>query len=115
MDFGEKGQGAEAHQENVLNLPYSDSKEEQGEDTALALQIFPFTEALPSPTPQEQEEPAERASSNKSRSQRINQLLRQVYEMEVLERELKRNNETLTRRNKLSHKSYLEQRERYIF
>ena len=35
--------------------------------------------------------------------------------MEVLERELKRNNETLTRRNKLLHKSYLEKRERYIF
>ena len=35
--------------------------------------------------------------------------------MEVLERELKRNNETLTRRNKLLHKFYLEQRERYIF
>ena len=35
--------------------------------------------------------------------------------MEVLERELKRNNETLTRRNKLLHKSQLEQRERYIF
>ena len=35
--------------------------------------------------------------------------------MEVLEREIKRNNETLTRRNKLLHKSYLEKRERYIF
>ena len=35
--------------------------------------------------------------------------------MEVLERELKRNNETLIRRNKLLHKSYLEQREIYIF
>ena len=35
--------------------------------------------------------------------------------MEVLERELKSNNETLTRRNKLLHKSYLEQREIYIF
>ena len=35
--------------------------------------------------------------------------------MEVLERELKRNNETLTRRNKLLHKSHLEQSERYIF
>ena len=35
--------------------------------------------------------------------------------MEVLERKLKRNNETLTRWNKLLHKSYLEQRERYIF
>ena len=35
--------------------------------------------------------------------------------MEVLERELKRNNETLTRRNKILHRSYLEHRERYIF
>ena len=35
--------------------------------------------------------------------------------MEVLERELKRTNETLTKRNKILHKSYLEQRERYIF
>ena len=35
--------------------------------------------------------------------------------MEVLEREVKRNNETLHRRNKLLHKAYLEQRERYIF
>ena len=35
--------------------------------------------------------------------------------MEVLERELKGNNETLARRNKLLHNSYLEQRERYIF
>ena len=35
--------------------------------------------------------------------------------MEFLERELKRNNVTLTSRNKLLHKSYLEQRERYIF
>ena len=29
LDFGERGQEAEAHQENVLNLPYSDSEEEQ--------------------------------------------------------------------------------------
>ena len=35
--------------------------------------------------------------------------------MEVLERELKRKNETLAKRNKLLRKSYLEQRERYIF
>ena len=37
LDFGEKGQGAEAHQENVLSLPYSDSEEKQGEDASLAL------------------------------------------------------------------------------
>ena len=34
--------------------------------------------------------------------------------MEILEREIKKNNATLTRRNKFLHKSYLEQRERYI-
>ena len=55
LNFGEKGQGVEAHQKNVLNLPYSYSEEEQGEDAALDLQIVPFTEALPFPTPQEQE------------------------------------------------------------
>ena len=35
--------------------------------------------------------------------------------MEILEREIKKNNATLTSKNKLLHKSYLEQRERYIF
>ena len=76
LDFSEKGQGAEAHQENVLNLPYSDSEEEKGEDATPALQIVPVYEALPSPTPQEQEEPAERDSSSKPRIQKINELLR---------------------------------------
>ena len=32
-----------------------------------------------------------------------------------MEREIKKNNAALTNRNKLLHKSYLEQRERYIF
>ena len=35
--------------------------------------------------------------------------------MEILEREIKKNNVALTSRNKLLCKSYLEQRERYIF
>ena len=35
--------------------------------------------------------------------------------MEILEREIKKNNAALTSRNKLPHKSYLEQRERHIF
>ena len=35
--------------------------------------------------------------------------------MEILEREIKKNNATLTSRNKLLHKSYLELRERYAF
>ena len=51
LDFSEKVQDAEAHHENVLNLPYSDSKEEQEEDEYLALQIVPVSEAFPSPTP----------------------------------------------------------------
>ena len=38
-------------------------------------------------------------SSSKPRSQKINQLLRQVYELEVLGREIKRTNERLTKRN----------------
>ena len=76
MDFSEKGQEAEAHHENILNLPYSDSEEEKEEDTTLALQIVPVSEALPSSTPQEQEEPTERASSSKPKIQKINQLLR---------------------------------------
>ena len=79
------------------------------------MQIVAVTEELPSPTPKEQEEPTEKASSSKPKNQKINQLLRQVYEMEVLVREVKRNNATLTSRNKLLHKYYLEQRESYIF
>ena len=35
--------------------------------------------------------------------------------MEILEREIKKKNATLTRRNKLLHNSYQEMRERYIF
>ena len=35
--------------------------------------------------------------------------------MEILERDIKKNNATLTRRNKMLHKSYLEMRERYVF
>ena len=114
MDFSEKRQEVEAHQENVLNLPYLDSKEEKEEDAALAVQIVPLTEAFPSPTPQEQEEPTERDSSSKPKSQRVNQLLSQVYEMEILERELKRNNETLTKRNKKLHNSLLEMKGRWL-
>ena len=51
LDFGEKIQEVEAHQENVLNLAYSYSQEEQGEDETLALQIVPFTKEFPFPTP----------------------------------------------------------------
>ena len=99
MDLSEKGQEAETHIENILNLPYSDFEEEKEEGVDLALQIVLVSEALPSPTPQVQEEPTKKASSNKPKSQHINQLLRKIYEMEVLEREIKKNNAALTSRN----------------
>ena len=79
------------------------------------MQVVAKIKELPSPKPKEQDEPAEKASSSNPKTQRINQLLRQVYEMENLEREINKNNATLTNRNKLLHKSYLEMRERYDF
>ena len=37
LDFSEKGQEVEAHNENILNLPYSNSEEEKEEGADLAL------------------------------------------------------------------------------
>ena len=56
----------------------------------------------------------ERDSSSKPRAQKVDQLLRQVYELEVLEREIKRNNVMLIKRNKELHNSFLEMRGMYI-
>ena len=56
----------------------------------------------------------EEDSSRKPRSQRINQLLGQVYELEVLEREIKRTNGRLTKRNTELHDSLLETRGMYM-
>ena len=84
LDFSEKGQEAETHNENILNLPYSYSEEEQEEGADLALQIVAVTKEIPSPTPKEQEEPAENTSSRNPKTQKINKLLRQIYEMDIL-------------------------------
>ena len=92
----------------MITLPYLDSEKEQEEGADLALHIVAVNKELPSPTPKEQEEPVEKDSSSKPKTQRINQLLRKVYEMEILEREIKKNNAALTNRNKRLHKSYLE-------
>ena len=54
------------------------------------------------------------ASSRKPRSQRINQLLVKLYELEVLEREIKITNARLTKRNTELHDSLLEMRGMYI-
>ena len=83
-----------------MNLPYSDSEEEREKGADLELQVVVEIEEIPSPTPKEQDELVEKDSSSKPRTQRINQLLRQVYEMEILEREIKKNNAILTKRNK---------------
>ena len=114
MDFSEKGQEVETHNENILNIPYSDSKEEKEEYVALALQIVLVSEAIPSPTPQEQEERTEKASSSKPKTQKIDQLLRQIYEMEVSEREIKKINTILTKRNKQLQNAFWEMRGAYI-
>ena len=54
------------------------------------------------------------ASSSKPRSQRINQLLGKVHELDFLEREIKRINARLTKINTKLHDSLLEMREMYI-
>ena len=53
------------------------------------------------------------ASSSKPRSQKINQLLRQVYELEVLEREIKRTNGRSTKRNAELYDSLQEIKRKY--
>ena len=71
-------------------------------------------EELPSPTPKDQDVPVEKSSSSKPRAKKVNQLLRQVYDLEVLEREIKMNNAMLTKRNKELHNSFLEMRGMHI-
>jgi len=54
---------------------------------------------LPSPTPKEEQELQEdEASTSKPQLSKINQLLRQVYDLELLDREVKASNQTLTER-----------------
>ena len=67
LDFSEKGQEVATNSENILSLPYSDSKEEQEEGADLALQVVEEIEELPLHTPKEQDEPAEKDSSSNPR------------------------------------------------
>ena len=115
LEFSEKRKEIPAQSENILNFPYSDLEEEREEGVDLAEQVVAKNEELPSPTPkQDQGEPVEKDSSSKPKSQRVNQLLRQVYELEFLEREIKRNNAMLTKRNKELHNFVLEMRGMYV-
>ena len=87
MDFSGKEEEAPAQGKKLLNLPYSDSEEEVGQEVDLTKQVAVEHEDFPSPTPMEgQDEPVVEASSSKPRTQRINQLLGQTYELEVLDR-----------------------------
>ena len=97
MDFSAKEKEAPAQSENILNLPYSDSKEEKEQEVDLTKQVAAEHEDFPSPTPREgQDEPMAETSSSKPRSQRFNQLLGKIHEMEIVDREIKRNNAILT-------------------
>ena len=53
-------------------------------------------------------------SSSKPRYQRSNQLLGKIHELEVLDREIKRNNARLTKKNTELRDSFLEMRGMYI-
>ena len=53
-------------------------------------------------------------SSRKPRSQRVNHLLEKIHELEVLDREIKRNNAILTKKNIELHNSLLEMRGMYV-
>ena len=44
----------------------------------------------------------------------MNKLLEEIHELEVLDREIKRNNDILTKRNKQLHNSVLEMRGMYV-
>ena len=90
MDFSGKEKDAPTQSGNILKLPYSDSEEEKEQEVDLTKQVAAEYEEFPSPTPREdQEEPMEETSSSKPRSQRINQLLGKIHEMDILEREMK--------------------------
>ena len=72
-------------------------------------------EDFSSPTPREgHEETLVETSSSKPRCQRVNQVLEKIHELEVLEREIKRNNAVSTKRNKELHNFVLEMREMYV-
>ena len=92
---------------NLLNLPYSYSESEQGvaetQDNLQIKQYADFHSKPPSSSPPEiHRKPEVEATSSrtkKGRTQKINKLLQQIYEMEVLGRVIKKANRDLTDRN----------------
>jgi hypothetical protein len=91
---------------NPLNLPYSDSDSEQGmaktqdnlqikHDAELKTDIPP---SKPSETHRQPKAEASSSKPQKGKTRKINKLLREIYEMEVLERVIKKANTDLTER-----------------
>jgi hypothetical protein len=89
---------------NPLNLPYSDSDSEQGmaktqdnlqikHDAELKTDIPP---SMPSETHRQPKAEASSSKPQKGKTRKINKLLREIYEMEVLERVIKKANTDLT-------------------
>ena len=84
-----------------MNLPYSNLEEEREEGVDLIEQLIVGQEEFPSPTPrEEQDEQREETSTRKRRYHRANKLLEEIHELEVLDMQIKRNNDILTKRNK---------------
>ena len=84
-----------------MKCPYSNSEEEREEGVDLTKKLTVGQEELTSPTPKEdQDEQRPETSIRKPRSQRVNKLLEVIHELEVLDREIKRNNDILNKRNK---------------
>jgi hypothetical protein len=92
---------------NPLNLPYSESDSEQEmaktRDKLQIKQDVKLKIKTPSSKPSEthRQSEAEPSSSRpkKGKTNKINRLLREIYEMEVLERVIKKENTDLTERN----------------
>jgi hypothetical protein len=89
---------------NPLNLPYSDSDSEQDmaktqdnlqikHDAELKTDIPP---SMPSETHRQPKAEASSSKPQKGKTRKINKLLREIYEMEVLERVIKKANTDLT-------------------
>ena len=82
LDFSKKTEKEEdsSQDKNGLNLPYTDSEDEEEQGADLANQVASGHEDLPSPTRREDqgEQVAEASSNNpkEPKSQKINQLLR---------------------------------------
>ena len=84
LDFSNRieKEEAPAQGKNILNLPYTDSEDEEDQGVDLIKQVVVEDEEFPSPTPREDlVEQVTGASSSKPRSHIVNQLLREVYEI----------------------------------